>query len=151
MSSAVLSRPAPALADRLAGVASSPVRELLALLFPQLAADDVPCGVREVADELTAVRRALRRVLAPVAQATGRPAEALEAAAVAELPAVYDALLEDARATLRDAGLGPLDYLELRDALSLAEPRPGHEARLLVAVWLDGVRLIDNVPVRLAS
>jgi serine O-acetyltransferase len=34
-----------------------------------------------------------------VAAATGRPAEALEAAAVAELPSVYDALLEDARAT----------------------------------------------------
>jgi serine O-acetyltransferase len=55
--------------------------------------------VREVADELTGVRRAWRRVLAPVAEATGRSAEALEAAAVAELPRVYDALLEDARAT----------------------------------------------------
>jgi serine O-acetyltransferase len=75
------------------------MRELLALLFPQLAADESPCGVREVADELAGVRRALRRVLAPVAQVTGRSADALEAAAVAELPAVYDALLEDARAT----------------------------------------------------
>ncbi|CAM3708958.1 pantoate--beta-alanine ligase [Paracoccus yeei] len=60
-------------------------------------------------------------------------------------------VLDEARARLRDAGLGPLDYLELRDAQTLDAPRPGHEARLLVAVWLDGVRLIDNVPVRLAS
>jgi serine O-acetyltransferase len=93
------SRRAYALPPRLRAHTERAVRELLALLFPQLAADDVPCGVRDVADELTAVRAALRRVLAPVAGATGRPAEALEAAAVAELPAVYDALLADARAT----------------------------------------------------
>ena len=88
-----------ALPPRLRASTERAVRELLALLFPQLAGDELPCGVRDVADELTAVRRTLRRVLEPVAAATGRPAEALEAAAVAELPAVYDALLEDARAT----------------------------------------------------
>jgi hypothetical protein len=62
------------------------MRELLALLFPQLAAEEAPCGVREVADELAGVRRALRRVLAPVAQVTGRTAEALEAAASPSCP-----------------------------------------------------------------
>ncbi len=92
-------RQAYTLPPRLRAGTERAVRELLALLFPQLAADETPCGVREVADELTAVRRALRRVLAPVAQVTGRSAEALESAAVAELPRVYDALLEDARAT----------------------------------------------------
>ena len=86
-----------------------------------------------------------RRRAAAIPQALAAAARAIEGGAAPE------PVLEDARATLRDAGLGPLDYLELRDALSLAEPRPGHEARLLVAVWLDGVRLIDNVPVRLAS
>lgn len=86
-----------------------------------------------------------RRRAAAIPQALTAAARAIEGGAAPE------PVLEDARATLRDAGLGPLDYLELRDALSLAEPRPGHEARLLVAVWLDGVRLIDNVPVRLAS
>ena len=86
-----------------------------------------------------------RRRAAAIPQALTAAARAIEGGAPPE------PVLEDARATLRDAGLGPLDYLELRDALSLAEPRPGHEARLLVAVWLDGVRLIDNVPVRLAS
>ncbi|WP_423209871.1 pantoate--beta-alanine ligase [Paracoccus yeei] len=86
-----------------------------------------------------------RRRAAAIPQALTAAARAIEGGAAPE------PVLEDARATLRDAGLGPLDYLELRDALSLVEPRPGHEARLLVAVWLDGVRLIDNVPVRLAS
>ncbi|ATQ58175.1 hypothetical protein PYTT13_19255 (plasmid) [Paracoccus yeei] len=86
-----------------------------------------------------------RRRAAAIPQALTAAARAIEGGATPE------PVLEDARATLRDAGLGPLDYLELRDALSLAEPRPGEEARLLVAVWLDGVRLIDNVPVRLAS
>ncbi|WP_278874235.1 pantoate--beta-alanine ligase [Paracoccus yeei] len=86
-----------------------------------------------------------RRRAAAIPQALAAAARAIEGGAAPE------PVLEDARATLRDAGLGPLDYLELRDALSLAEPRPGEEARLLVAVWLDGVRLIDNVPVRLAS
>lgn len=92
-------RRAYALPPRLRAHTEAAVRELLALLFPQLAGSEAPCGVREVADELTAVRRALRRVLAPVAAATGRPAEALEDALVAQLPRVYDALLEDARAT----------------------------------------------------
>jgi hypothetical protein len=92
-------REAYALPPRLRAGTERAVRELLALLFPQLATEEAACGVREVADELAGVRRALRRVLAPVAQVTGRTAEALEAAAVAELPAVYDALLEDARAT----------------------------------------------------
>ncbi|ARC35037.1 pantoate--beta-alanine ligase (plasmid) [Paracoccus yeei] len=86
-----------------------------------------------------------RRRAAAIPQALTAAARAIEGGAAPE------PVLEDARATLRDAGLGPLDYLELRDALSLAEPRPGHEARLLVAVWLDGVRLIDNVPVCLVS
>lgn len=86
-----------------------------------------------------------RRRAVAIPQALTAAARAIEGGATPE------PVLEDARATLRDAGLGPLDYLELRHALSLAEPRPGEEARLLVAVWLDGVRLIDNVPVRLAS
>lgn len=57
--------------------------------------------------------------------------------------------LDVARARLTDAGLGPVDYLDLRDAQTLADVRPGRPARLLVAVWLDGVRLIDNVGVTL--
>jgi pantoate--beta-alanine ligase len=47
-----------------------------------------------------------------------------------------------------EAGFERVEYLELcaADDLAplLAATRP---ARLLVAAWLDGVRLIDNVPV----
>jgi pantoate--beta-alanine ligase len=46
------------------------------------------------------------------------------------------------------AGFDKVDYVELRDAATLATPvdldRP---LRLLVAAWLDDVRLIDNIPV----
>ncbi|HEY0780582.1 MAG TPA: hypothetical protein VGD56_21675, partial [Gemmatirosa sp.] len=102
-------RQAFALPPRLRANTEHAVRALLALLFPPLAnelpdgemgpACGEPCKASEMGDELGAVRRALRTVLEPVAAILGRPAEELEAAAVAELPAVYDALLEDARAT----------------------------------------------------
>ncbi len=102
-------REAFALPPRLRANTEHAVRALLALLFPPLAnelpdremgpACGAPCAAREMGDELAAVRRALRVVLEPVAAILGRPAESLEAAAVSELPAVYDALLADARAT----------------------------------------------------
>jgi pantoate--beta-alanine ligase len=56
-----------------------------------------------------------------------------------------------ARADLVGAGITEIDYLELRsdpDLVPLASAdRPG---RLFVAAWLDGVRLIDNQPVKSA-
>lgn len=53
-----------------------------------------------------------------------------------------------ARRAITQAGFAELEYLELRDAETL-EPvsRAERPARLLVAAWLDGVRLIDNVAV----
>ena len=56
--------------------------------------------------------------------------------------------LNDAKAELKDAGFGALDYLELRTvdglkpATDLSQP-----ARMLVAIWLGDVRLIDNIAV----
>jgi pantoate--beta-alanine ligase len=51
-----------------------------------------------------------------------------------------------------EAGFEALDYIELRSADTLAplpakDLRAGSPARLLAAAWLDGVRLIDNIPV----
>jgi pantoate--beta-alanine ligase len=40
-----------------------------------------------------------------------------------------------------------VDYLELRDAASLGEPRPGLPRRLLAAARLGSTRLIDNIAV----
>lgn len=56
--------------------------------------------------------------------------------------------LETARQALLVAGFEAIDYLEVRSdpdlALMAKADRPG---RLFIAAWLDGVRLIDNVPV----
>lgn len=57
-------------------------------------------------------------------------------------------LLPDAQQKLDAAGFGTLDYLELRSAEGLEPLKTADRpARLFIAVWLDGVRLIDNIPV----
>ena len=86
-------------------------------------------------DEERRAARALPRALgeAAAAIADGKPA----AEAIAK-----------AREALAKAGFDPIDYVELRDAETLAPvdtlERP---ARLLAAAWLGGTRLIDNLPV----
>ena len=56
--------------------------------------------------------------------------------------------IREAAEKIRSAGFDRVEYIELRDAESLlpsadvARPR-----RMLAAVWLDGVRLIDYIPV----
>jgi serine O-acetyltransferase len=112
----VASRRALTLPPRLRARAERFAHETVALLFPQLAADAPACGTGDVAAELARVRATLREVLAPlVAGAVDDPAAAgvagapgagaahrvaeIEAAFVAALPGVYDALVEDARAT----------------------------------------------------
>ncbi|UWR64722.1 pantoate--beta-alanine ligase [Phaeobacter inhibens] len=62
--------------------------------------------------------------------------------------AAFENLLPVAKVHLAEAGFGELEYLDLRCAETL-EPlsRPDRPARLLVAAWLDGIRLIDNIAV----
>ncbi|EGJ23209.1 pantoate--beta-alanine ligase [Cereibacter sphaeroides WS8N] len=56
--------------------------------------------------------------------------------------------LAEARAAVLAAGFETVDYLELRTAdLLLPMERLQGEGRLLAAATLDGVRLIDNIPV----
>ncbi|MBW4982691.1 pantoate--beta-alanine ligase [Mameliella sp. CS4] len=57
-------------------------------------------------------------------------------------------LRPEAEARLAAAGFTEVDYLDLRanDDLALLD-RPDRPARLLVAAWLAGVRLIDNIAV----
>jgi pantoate--beta-alanine ligase len=56
--------------------------------------------------------------------------------------------IREAAETIRGAGFDRVEYIELRDAETLmpsddtTRPR-----RMLAACWLDGVRLIDNIPV----
>jgi pantoate--beta-alanine ligase len=55
--------------------------------------------------------------------------------------------LAEGRETIERAGMA-VDYLELRDALTLAAPLPGKfRCRLLVAARLGSTRLIDNIAV----
>jgi pantoate--beta-alanine ligase len=79
--------------------------------------------------------RALPRALGEAAQAIAGGGGAEEA-------------LARAREALSRAGFGPIDYVELRDAETLAPvERPDRPARLLAAAWLGQTRLIDNLPV----
>ncbi len=83
------------------------------------------------------------RVLAPRLHAVMQ-----EAAAKIRDGVPVEGALNDAKAELKDAGFGALDYLELRTvdglkpATDLSQP-----ARMLAAVWLGDVRLIDNIAV----
>jgi pantoate--beta-alanine ligase len=80
-----------------------------------------------------AVAPVLYRVLSLCAQkiAAGRPAAAI---------------LAEGRETLERAGFR-LDYLEARDAETLAPAAKGRPLRLLAAATLGRTRLIDNVAV----
>jgi pantoate--beta-alanine ligase len=71
-----------------------------------------------------------------------------EAAQAIESGAPVSEALERARTRLAEAGFDPIDYVELRDAETLAPlaslDRP---ARLLAAAKIGRTRLIDNLPV----
>jgi pantoate--beta-alanine ligase len=57
----------------------------------------------------------------------------------------FDSVLAQATETILTAGFDRVDYLDLRDPATLA-PATALPARLLAAAWIDGVRLIDNIP-----
>jgi len=56
--------------------------------------------------------------------------------------------IREAAEMVRAAGFDRVEYIELRDAESLMpSDDPARPRRMLAAAWLDGVRLIDNIPV----
>jgi len=62
--------------------------------------------------------------------------------------APVDGTLQEAQNAILKAGYQEVEYLELRAEEDLARlSQLDRPARLLVAAWLGGVRLIDNVPV----
>lgn len=82
------------------------------------------------------------------AQAPALNAALRAAAADLQNGAAAAAALETARAAILAAGFASVDYIELRDADTLAPlERLDRPARLLVAAWLGRARLIDNIPV----
>jgi pantoate--beta-alanine ligase len=83
------------------------------------------------------------RATAPV---IGRVLDRAAASMSAGEPA--EETLVRAREDLAKAGMGEVDYLELRGDPDLKlMTRADRPARLFLAAWLDGVRLIDNVAV----
>lgn len=88
-----------------------------------------------LSDEERLAARTLPRALGEAAQAIAEGADVADA-------------LERARARLQAAGFDPIDYIELRDAETLAPmTAPGRPARLLAAARIGKTRLIDNLPV----
>lgn len=89
--------------------------------------------------------------LAPAerAAAVALPRVLLSIAAAAADGSDWRAAEVAGRATLTAAGFGPIDYLELRHAETLArfEGEIDGPARVLGTAWLGTTRLIDNVPV----
>ena len=56
--------------------------------------------------------------------------------------------IREAADQLRAVGFERVEYIELRDAETLMpSDDPRRARRMLAAAWLDGVRLIDNIPV----
>lgn len=56
--------------------------------------------------------------------------------------------IREAAEAIRAAGFERVEYIELRDAVTLMpSDDPASPRRMLAACWLDGVRLIDNIPV----
>lgn len=86
--------------------------------------------------------------LSPRARAIAPALYAAMTRAAADLRAGKTGALKTCANTVLAAGFDSIDYIDLRDADSL-EPltAPTSTARLLAAAWLDGVRLIDNIPV----
>jgi pantoate--beta-alanine ligase len=66
-------------------------------------------------------------------------------------PGGAPAAAERVRAEILQAGFDRLDYVEVRDAETLATPAPGslRPLRVLAAAWLGKTRLIDNIAVEL--
>lgn len=105
----------------------------------------VPCPVMRAPDGLALSSRNQRLSAAARAQAAVIPAVLFDAADRIGGGADAAQVLKAARLRLTEAGLGPVEYLALCDAETLGDAQPDRPARLLIAVWLDGVRLIDNV------
>ena len=106
------------------------------------------CPTLRDADGLAMSSRNMR--LTPTDRAMAPALHRAMAAAAKAILAGHDvaAALAEAKAAILKAGFTQVEYLDLRSAeglLPLSHPTP--PARLFAAVWLGGVRLIDNIAV----
>lgn len=112
----------------------------------------IGCPTLRDPDGLAMSSRNTRLGPAARAAAAALPAALHAATSRLEQGAPAGTVLPETRAAILDAGFSEVEYLELRAEEGLipmtAADAPG---RLLCAAWLDGVRLIDNLPVAMAS
>ncbi|MER9801271.1 pantoate--beta-alanine ligase [Mesorhizobium sp. M0142] len=112
----------------------------------------VPCPTVREADGLALSSRNVRLSPAERAVAHKLPSVLLETAERLARGSPVLPTLAEARAAILAAGYREIEYLELRDEADL---RPmtslDRPARLLVAAWLGGTRLIDNVRISRVS
>ncbi|WP_353473781.1 pantoate--beta-alanine ligase [Salipiger sp. H15] len=114
---------------------------------------DIPCEVIGCATVREADGLALssRNVLLPADVRAAAPALHRVLRQVAERlrdDESFGPVTAQARAALHEAGFTEVEYLDLRAADGLAPmTRLDRPARLLIAAWLGGVRLIDNIAV----
>lgn len=120
------------------------VRRMVADL--NLPVEIIGCETLREVDGLAMSSRNMR--LSPRARAIAPALYAAMTQAATALRAGDSAALGACAARLLAAGFDSIDYIDLRDAETL-DPiaTPTRPARLLAAAWLDGVRLIDNIPV----
>lgn len=122
------------------------VQKLVADL--NMAVTVVGCETIREADGLAMSSRNLRlteagRARAPVLYAAITRAANDIRAGHADRMAIREAAQE-----MRAAGFERVEYIELRDAATLMpSDDPARPRRMLAAAWVDGVRLIDNIPV----
>ncbi len=106
----------------------------------------IGCETMRDADGLAMSSRNAR--LSPRARAIAPALYAAMCRAARDLRAGDTAALDTCHAALLSAGFDSIDYIDLRDGETLLPLSvPTTAARLLAAAWLDGVRLIDNIPV----
>jgi pantoate--beta-alanine ligase len=109
----------------------------------------IGCPTVREADGLALSSRNLRLSAEARANASALYAALTRAAGKIEAGADLETALAEARAAILKGGYAEVEYLELRSENGLAPLAVlDHPARLLAAAWLDGIRLIDNIPVR---
>ena len=106
----------------------------------------VGCETIREADGLAMSSRNAR--LSPAARAVAPTLYAAMTRAALAIQAGDAGAMERCATEILAAGFERIDYIDLRDASGLAPPdHADRPRRLLAAAWLDGVRLIDNIPV----
>ncbi len=106
----------------------------------------VGCETLREADGLAMSSRNTR--LSPRARAIAPALYAAMTRAAGDLRAGDPAAMQRCHDAVLAAGFDSIDYIDLRDGDTLQPlSAPSSSARLLAAAWLDGVRLIDNIPV----